>query len=587
MAKITQLKRRRSRGTALLLLGIAVALCLQTFITAPSIGETTLFHDDGSNNEATNTNSESSSNNNDSDKIQMEMKELMEDEATMNRLLMGIEVNYVVEEDYDAAAAAGAASLPADHDHDLQQPPPTSLAPYTLLDTLQESEMFEYTFCILIYDPTSDEFLVYYNKYHKWKNGNKKLWKSIRYVSYMLRTTFPHRFTPSSPELVLAIGSGDYPHVKRGLLPYKGTAPVLMFGSSFSDSNEYENMMAMPMPEQHHLFCFEEYMEKGRPCKEMTGDELMFGDELGLEWDDLTPQLVWRGTDFGYLPTLQPRDSLLVHPPPENFIRTVNKKGSKRTDAIRALMEEYDTLLPRWKGAALTAHAELHPGRRNNRLPWANIKFSAYLDAGKSSTVDSPKYAPWQSVGIGVDRGMSPSTLATYKYHIDLGGGGGTTWSGTIEKLAMPGLLFHHVTPTKDYIHDRLVPWKHYVPVAPDLKDLRSKFDWAEGHPMEAMTIADAGTEFMRELGTPEGFGRMFEEDFVEPMRRVIEAYRPVASTHPDAKSWKDVLRSIDDCRVIPVMQCSGLELEGSCHLVPDVHVKAWSTEGGFYKGPN
>jgi len=295
MAKITQLKRRRSRGTALLLLGIAVALCLQTFITAPSIGETTLFHDDGSNNEATNTNSESSSNNNDSDKIQMEMKELMEDEATMNRLLMGIEVNYVVEEDYDAAAAAGAASLPADHDHDLQQPPPTSLAPYALLDTLQESEMFEYTFCILIYDPTSDEFLVYYNKYHKWKNGNKKLWKSIRYVSYMLRTTFPHRFTPSSPELVLAIGSGDYPHVKRGLLPYKGTAPVLMFGSSFSDSNEYENMMAMPMPEQHHLFCFEEYMEKGRPCKEMTGDELMFGDELGLEWDDLTvrvPSLV-------------------------------------------------------------------------------------------------------------------------------------------------------------------------------------------------------------------------------------------------------------------------------------------------------
>lgn len=30
---------------------------------------------------------------------------------------------------------------------------------------------------------------------------------------------------------------------------------------------------------------------------------------------------------------------------------------------------------------------------------------------------------------------MSRPELAKYKYHIDLGGGGGTTWTGTIEKL--------------------------------------------------------------------------------------------------------------------------------------------------------
>lgn len=47
--------------------------------------------------------------------------------------------------------------------------------------------------------------------------------------------------------------------------------------------------------------------------------------------------------------------------------------------------------------------------------------------------------------------------------------------TGTVEKLAMPGLLFHHVSPTKDYIHDRLKPWKHYIPVRPDLKDLKAK----------------------------------------------------------------------------------------------------------------
>ena len=73
---------------------------------------------------------------------------------------------------------------------------------------------------------------------------------------------------------------------------------------------------------------------------------------------------------------------------------------------------------------------------------------------------------------------MDLETLATYKYQIDIGGGGGTTWSGTLEKLAMPGVLFHHVTPTKDYFHDLLVPYVHYIPVKDDLSDLREKYEW-------------------------------------------------------------------------------------------------------------
>ena len=287
----------------------------------------------------------------------------------------------------------------------------------------------------------------------------------------------------------------------------------------------------------------------------------------------IQPQLVWRGTDFGFLPTIQERPSL-VHPNSQTFVRTGKVTGNNlvgigknRVDAIQALNEKYDTLLPRWKGAALTAQAKLQ-AHGTNILPWANIKFSAYLEAGKSATVGSTKYKDWESVGIGVDKGMSLEDFAKYKYHIDLGGGGGTTWSGTIEKLAMPGLLFHHVTPTKDYIHDRLKAWKHYIPVSHDLLDLKKKFDWAESHPQEAKRIADAGTEFMRHLGTPEGFGQMFQEDFVEPMHQVIEAYHPVASTHPGMMSWNDVLQLMDDRRVTPVMECSGMALKGLCHLV-------------------
>jgi hypothetical protein len=314
---------------------------------------------------------------------------------------------------------------------------------------------------------------------------------------------------------------------------------------------------------------------------------LIFGEEYVLEWDDLIPQLIWRGTDFSYLPTLQDRPSL-VHPDWHQYVRSPNR----RYEAIKALNERYDTLLPRWKGAALTAMAEMDAELQKredgqDHLPWADMKFSSYLEGKKSSTVGSRKYAPWEAVGIGVANGMPGSQLARYKYHIDLGGGGGTTWSGTTEKLAMPGLLFHHVTPTKDYFHDHIKPWKHYIPVRADLKDLKSKYDWAESHPTEAKRIADAGSAFMRRLGTNEGFGQLFQADFVEPMRRIIEAYQPVAAVHGGEKySWREVLRSMGKiCRQMPVMECTGLSPETSCVLVGGDAVKAWANGGLIYTG--
>ena len=124
----------------------------------------------------------------------------------------------------------------------------------------------------------------------------------------------------------------------------------------------------------------------------------------------------------------------------------------------------------------------------------------------------------------------------------------GTTWSGTTEKLAMPGLLFHHETPTKDYIHDLMFPWVHYVPIAPDLRDLREKFEWAESHPEAAKRIARQGSELMRSLGTVEGFEGMYEKVFVENVERVIDAYQPVRVSHPDKDPsyWREIMTDVD-----------------------------------------
>ena len=123
-------------------------------------------------------------------------------------------------------------------------------------------------------------------------------------------------------------------------------APVFEFGSAFRDPNMYPNMIPMAMPEYHHLHCYQEWVVRGTVCKwlkaaEKGGNgELVFGDEKDLEWKDLIvsqdlhhihdcwhiftdlldpyltqltkcmssvifqPQLIWRGSDFGYLSSL-------------------------------------------------------------------------------------------------------------------------------------------------------------------------------------------------------------------------------------------------------------------------------------------
>ena len=124
-----------------------------------------------------------------------------------------------------------------------------------------------------------------------------------------------------------------------------------------------------------------------------------------------------------------------------------------------------------------------------------------------------------------------------------------------MDKLAMPGLLFHHVTPTKDYIHDHMKPWIHYVPVAPDLKDLKEKYEWAESHPKAAKMIADQGTELMRYLKSTEGFGMMYQKSFIEPTQSVLGAYQPVATTHPGL-SWREVLKQLKGEAFRTVVRC-------------------------------
>mmetsp|Transcript_2194 Transcript_2194/g.3893 ORF Transcript_2194/g.3893 Transcript_2194/m.3893 type:complete len:633 (-) Transcript_2194:77-1975(-) len=440
-----------------------------------------------------------------------------------------------------------------------QQP----IAPYSLANVLQTVPYFHDTFAVLIYDPPTDKFIAHYSNNMRWISGCHKLVTSLKILANSLRILFPDRFNAEAPEFALAMSSADYPGIKWNecLLDQRSDcinaagdelelSPILQFGSNFRRS-VFPTMITMPMPQMNHLSCYHYWALHHQIChyylpRTLGNPEgLVFAETIGVKsWDELIPQVVWRGTDFSYLHKMEPS----LRPP--NFDMDVasqldlSGKVDQRTAATHAIRQVYEELIPRWKGVVWTAEAEREAEAVNNRnlkgkkkpaqpeqppvLPWANIKFASAMYMGKKTpTSEIEYYKQFEVYGIpAIGERMSLETLGRYRYHVDLGGGGGTTWSGTIEKLSMPGLLFHHVTPTKDYLHDKMVPWAHYVPIKADLSDLREKYEWAESHPREARKIAEAGTEFARYLGSEEGFARLYQEHVVAPLGNIITAYQ-------------------------------------------------------------
>ena len=115
--------------------------------------------------------------------------------------------------------------------------------------------------------------------------------------------------------------------------------------------------------------------------------------------------------------------------------------------------------------------------------------------------------------------------------------GGGTTWQGTLTKLRMPGVLFHHETPTQDWFYNIMEPWVHYIPVQTDLGDLRSRYQWAEEHPEQAKMIAEESSRLANYLLSAEYLNDVYEQLFVRYLGKVVAAFQP------QGMSWNDCLK--------------------------------------------
>ena len=256
-------------------------------------------------------------------------------------------------------------------------------------------------------------------------------------------------------ETVLPISAGDSPsiHMNNCVITdkypcFEHISPVLHFGSGFKNP-VIPGEIILPMPQNDHLSCFQEFAHTGELCSPNAMRKY-----YERKFEDLTPQLIWRGTDFTYLGHYRE----LRAPDFDVDIGSSNDVSS----ALSSMKNIYNELRPRWKGVGksvslilfycigsdlliaqllLVLTAEAERDATLNALPWANMKFSHFMSQGKKTlTSEGATYLSFQSKGIpAIGEYISYDILSRFKYHIDIGGGGGTSWSGVLEKLLLPG----------------------------------------------------------------------------------------------------------------------------------------------------
>lgn len=394
--------------------------------------------------------------------------------------------------------------------------------PYTSSSALRTNQKFHHALMLIVFDSPSGTLLTFADKHFSF---NRFRGNSPSYIlSRALMQNFPERFQVGREPFQILFTSADLPptswwqhclieklHTRFCSKVVKDFAPIVTFGSAPKDACSLPSLCQFPLTT--FMSCLER--DKCDMTKPIKGEQ---------QWNYLKPQIVWRGSDFPMLTGMG-----FQNWSPGRSQEGVHSVSASKDEMVEILLQHYNTLTPRWKAVALSLKANLDANKEGRPVSaWIDAKF---LKNPHTSTHDLSqeflKRFKEYSVLLATKRRMGEKETSQYKYQLDIAGGGGTTWTGTLRKLAMPGLLFHHETPTRDFFYDEIKPWVHYVPVKTDLSDLREKYDWAESHQEEAQMIAKAATDYVAKMATDGWINQTYKKYFVEDLGRIVKAYQP------------------------------------------------------------
>ena len=355
----------------------------------------------------------------------------------------------------------------------------------------------------------------------------------VQFLNAIMPKEFPERFKAGQAPFHVPWVTSDFPQVEcidseKGCpsLPTRifsfGTVPKnnkRMIGLSQAPTLPFTPCLAHaydPVKTQCDWFSTKNPDPKQPMCASARLDFKNYNSESAERkaFDKLLNKAVWRGSDWHYLEaypkvgTLDANRYVRIAGLCDKDIDTIQEnildnRGRSDTDVRHRVP-------PRLRAAII---ANKYPDNYD-------IKFSDSNPRAPAENCIDDRIPLFSSGDV-----WNACQFEKYKYLVDIGGGGGTSWKSTFRFLAMPGVLFHHETMMRDSFYDDITPWVHYIPLNEDMSDLHEKFLWAESHPEEAFKISKQATQFVKDFITPDGLKEHARKHFVTEMKDYIEGY--------------------------------------------------------------
>jgi hypothetical protein len=122
-------------------------------------------------------------------------------------------------------------------------------------------------------------------------------------------------------------------------------------------------------------------------------------------------------------------------------------------------------------------------------VPRSDAAFNK-IGQSKEPAVDQARLA---RAGLLGDRARLP-LWTKLRFAIDVDGNT-NAWSNLFNRLLLGCCVIKVQSEQgfRQWYYDDLVPWRHYVPVRPDMADLVEKVEWCRGHPDRCEAIAAEG----------------------------------------------------------------------------------------------